>query len=50
MAVVESNLPGDVVLTRMDDLFNWGREHSLWYLLFATACCGIELMQTGASR
>jgi NADH-quinone oxidoreductase subunit B len=21
-----------------------------WYLLFATACCGIELMQAGASR
>ena len=33
------------------DLFvNWARKSSLWYLLFATACCGIELMQAGASR
>jgi len=29
---------------------NWGRKHSLWPLPFATACCGIELMATGASR
>ncbi len=29
---------------------NWGRKHSLWPMPFATACCGIELMATGASR
>ncbi|UCE58346.1 MAG: NADH-quinone oxidoreductase subunit NuoB [Phycisphaerales bacterium] len=29
---------------------NWGRKNSLWPLPFATACCGIELMATGASR
>ncbi|MBI2267701.1 MAG: NADH-quinone oxidoreductase subunit B [Armatimonadetes bacterium] len=40
---------GDVVLTRLDALLNWSKESSLWYLLFATACCGIELMATGAS-
>ena len=28
----------------------WGRKHSLWPMPFATACCGIELMATGASR
>jgi NADH-quinone oxidoreductase subunit B len=39
-----------VVTTRVDDLVNWSRENSIWYLLFATACCGIELMQTGGPR
>ena len=39
------------VLVGNADLFvNWARKSSLWYLLFATACCGIELMQAGASR
>jgi NADH-quinone oxidoreductase subunit B len=33
------------------DLFiNWCRKNSLWYLYYATACCGIELMQGGASK
>ena len=39
-----------IILTSVDDFLNWGRENSLWYLLFATACCGIELMQTGGPR
>ncbi len=29
---------------------NWTRKNSLWPMPFATACCGIELMATGASR
>ncbi len=29
---------------------NWSRLNSLWPMPFATACCGIELMATGASR
>ncbi len=29
---------------------NWSRKNSLWPMPFATACCGIELMATGASR
>ena len=28
----------------------WARKNSLWPMPFATACCGIELMATGASR
>jgi NADH-quinone oxidoreductase subunit B len=39
-----------VALTAVDDFLNWGKENSLFYLLFATACCGIELMQTGGPR
>jgi len=29
---------------------NWSRKNSLWPMPFATACCGIELMSTAASR
>ena len=39
-----------ITLTNVEEFLNWGKENSLWYLLFATACCGIELMQTGGPR
>jgi len=39
-----------VVLTSIDYLLGLTRANSLWYLLFSTACCGIELMQTGGPR
>src|SRR6476661_1847468 len=34
----------------LDDLVNWSRRSSMFYLLFGLACCGIELMQTGGPR
>jgi NADH-quinone oxidoreductase subunit B len=43
------NIP-DVMLARLDLLANWVRSNSLWPMPFATACCGIELMATGASK
>ncbi len=39
-----------VILSTTEDFLNWGRKSSIWYLLFASACCGIELMQTGGPR
>ena len=44
------DLPDNVVVTRLDELVNWCRKNSLWPMPFATACCGIELMQTGGPR
>jgi NADH-quinone oxidoreductase subunit B len=49
---------GEFAATRLDHLvdairkygINWARRNSLWPMPFATACCGIELMATGASR
>ena len=43
-------LSNSVILTQLDHLANWVRKNSLWPMPFATACCGIELMATGASR
>jgi NADH-quinone oxidoreductase subunit B len=40
----------DVMLAKLDVLANWVRANSLWPMPFATACCGIELMATGASK
>jgi len=47
---VAVDVPGNVLITRLDELVGWCRKHSLWPMAFATACCGIELMATGASR
>src|SRR5438045_3497159 len=43
------NIP-DIMLAKLDPLANWARTNSLWPMPFATACCGIELMATGASK
>jgi len=40
----------DWILTTTEWFLNWGRKSSIWYLLFGSACCGIELMQTGGPR
>lgn len=53
-----SEAGGDFAVTRLDYVIdavkkhglNWMRRNSLWPMPFATACCGIELMATGASR
>jgi NADH-quinone oxidoreductase subunit B len=44
------NLSDSVILAQLDRLANWVRTNSLWPMPFGTACCGIELMATGASR
>jgi len=40
----------NVLLTSIDNLINWGRSNSIWPLTFATSCCGIEMMATGAPK
>jgi len=39
-----------IALTSIDKLANWGRSNSLWALTYGLACCGIEMMASGASR
>jgi NADH-quinone oxidoreductase subunit B len=41
---------GMVLVSKLDNIINWNRKSSIWYLLFGLACCGIELMQTGGPR
>ncbi len=48
---LEAAIPTDSVLTtQLNRIINWARRSSLWPMPFATACCGIELMSTAASR
>ncbi len=41
---------GNFIITTIDTILNWGRSNSVWPLTFATSCCAIEMMATGASR
>ena len=41
---------GNIVISKLDELVNWSRANSLWPLTFATSCCAIEMMATGAAK
>lgn len=43
-------LPDNILVSSVDDLLNWARGNSLWYLTFGLACCAIEMMHTGGPR
>ncbi|HEY5507212.1 MAG TPA: NADH-quinone oxidoreductase subunit B [Paludibacter sp.] len=40
----------NVVLSKLDELINWGRSNSIWPLIYATSCCGIEFMATACAH
>ena len=50
MASLKNSMPDYILTAKLDDVINWGRKSSLWYLLFGLACCAIEMMQTGGPR
>ena len=45
-----NTMPEFLITTKVDEMLNWTRKSSLWYMLFGLACCGIEMMQTGGPR
>jgi len=49
MSLINS-MPEMALTTKVDDLLNWTRKSSLWYMMFGLACCAIEMMQTGCPR
>ena len=49
-STVTHDLSENVILTTVDDLYNWSRLSSLWPLLFGTACCFIEFAALIGSR
>jgi NADH-quinone oxidoreductase subunit B len=49
-AEVPAELKGQVVVTSIDRIYNWGRRASVWPMFFGLACCAIEMICTAASR
>jgi NADH-quinone oxidoreductase subunit B len=39
-----------VMVTTIQDLYNWGRRSSIWPMQFGLACCAIEMIATTMAR
>ena len=39
-----------ILLTSLEEIYNWGRSHSVWPLQFGLACCAIEMIATATAR
>jgi NADH-quinone oxidoreductase subunit B len=47
---IPPEMQGQVSVTTLDKIYNWGRRNSLWPMMFGLACCAIEMICTAASR
>jgi len=47
---IPPELQGQVAITTLDKIYNWGRRSSIWPLMFGLACCAIEMICTAPSR
>ena len=39
-----------ILLTSLEELYNWGRSNSVWPLQFGLACCAIEMIAASMAR
>ncbi len=46
----QRELGGNVLMTKVEELVNWGRKFSLFQYPFVTACCGMEFMAVNAPQ
>ena len=47
---VPDELRGNIAITTLDKIYNWGRRSSVWPMMFGLACCAIEMICVAASR
>jgi len=47
---VPDELKGNVFITKLSQVYGWGRKYSLWPMFFGVACCAIEFMAAAAAR
>jgi NADH-quinone oxidoreductase subunit B len=45
-----ARLPNGIVVSTVDELFQWARKSSLWPMTFGLACCAIEMIGTFMAR
>ena len=48
--LIHNRFDDGVFTASADQLINWSRKNSIWFMQFGLACCAIEMMATGASR
>jgi NADH-quinone oxidoreductase subunit B len=48
--LIHNRFGDGLVFTSADQIINWSRKNSIWFMTFGLACCAIEMMATGASR
>jgi NADH-quinone oxidoreductase subunit B len=39
-----------ILMTSLEELYNWGRSNSIWPLQFGLACCAIEMIAAATAR
>jgi NADH-quinone oxidoreductase subunit B len=47
---IPTEIQGQVAITSLDKIYNWGRSASVWPMMFGLACCAIEMICAAASR
>jgi NADH-quinone oxidoreductase subunit B len=47
---IPEDLRGQVTITTLDRIYNWGRRASVWPMFWGLACCAIEMIATATSR
>jgi NADH-quinone oxidoreductase subunit B len=47
---IPPEMQGQVTITTLDKIYNWGRRSSVWPMMFGLACCAIEMICSATSR
>lgn len=47
---IPPEMQGQVTITTLDKIYNWGRRSSVWPMMFGLACCAIEMICAATSR
>ena len=47
---IPPEMQGQVAITTLDRIYNWGRRASVWPMMFGLACCAIEMIAAQAAR